>query len=825
MDEHTLRLLEFDKVLARLSGHTSFSAGRELALNLRPATTRDEVVGRQRMTAEASRLYELQPRVTLGGVHDVRALADKAGLGGVLQPSELLDIASTLGAAGQLRKTILRLRPDDKERARDELPLLAELASEMEPLPELVEEINRSIDQRAEVTDAASPALASLRRNVRIAHDRLNNKLQDFISSDKYRDAIQEPIVTLRDGRYVIPVKAEQRGQMKGIVHDVSSSGATVFLEPLAVVELGNTWRELQLEEQREVERILRELSAMAGEGAEAIIDTVGVLAELDLAFAKAHFALALGDTELPHAGDEQPWILEPGGSLRLVNARHPLLTLREGSGEDGAVVPITATVGGETTALLVTGPNTGGKTVAIKTAGLLSLMAQSGLPVPADAASTVPVFDNIHADIGDEQSIEQSLSTFSSHMTKIIKILKSARRESLVLLDELAAGTDPIEGSALARAILARLLEIGCLVIATTHHGELKAFAHTTDGITNASVEFDSETLAPTYHLTIGLPGRSNALTIAERLGLPHDLIELARDAIDPDTAQVETLLTDIRRERDEAVLAREAEVRARGEAEQAQQQADERLSEVEDRLDEMVERTTAELEADANSVRELLTQAEAAAERGRVKRAQERLEKALERKKQNEAKRPPRRTPRRTLRAKKEKKAPAGTGGPKPEEIQAGDLVWVEGYDRYGEALSAPNARGEVELHMGPLRGRVRIDQVERVQRPKHGDGHGPRDRDKGVTTSVSEIEAPPLELEVRGQTVDEAIPVVDQYLDQAYRAALPFVRIIHGRGTGTLRRQLQEMLAKHPLVKSYETGAREEGGEGVTVVHLAE
>ncbi|MCH8162276.1 MAG: endonuclease MutS2 [Chloroflexi bacterium] len=671
---------------------------------------------------------------------------------------------------------------------------------------------------------AASPALASLRRNVRIAHDRLNNKLQEFLSSDKYRDAIQEPIVTLRDGRYVIPVKADQRGKIKGIVHDVSSSGATVFLEPLAVVELGNTWRELQLEEQREVERVLRELSAMAGEGAEAIIDTVGVLAELDLAFAKAHFALALGDTELPHAGEEQPWILEPGGTLRLVNARHPLLTLREGSEE---VVPITATVGGETTALLITGPNTGGKTVAIKTAGLLSLMAQSGLPVPADAASTIPVFENILADIGDEQSIEQSLSTFSSHMTKIIKILKSARRESLVLLDELAAGTDPIEGSALARAILTRLLEIGCLVIATTHHGELKAFAHTTDGISNASVEFDPETLAPTYHLTIGLPGRSNALTIAERLGLPHDLIVLARDAIDPDTAQVESLLTDIRRERDEAVVAREAEEKALGEAEQAQQQAeqarqqaDERIAEVEERLDEMVERTTAELEADAKAVRELLTQAEAAAERGRVKRAGERLEKALERKKQTEAKRPPRRT----SRPKKTKKAPAGTGGPAPKEIQQGDLVWISGYDRYGEALGPPNDRGEVELHMGPLRGRVRLDQVERVQRPKHGEGQPSKVKDS-VTMNLSEVEAPPLELEVRGQTVDEAIPTVDQYLDQAYRAALPFVRIIHGRGTGTLRRQLQEMLAKHPLVKSYETGKREEGGEGVTVVHLAE
>ena len=815
MDEHSLRVLEFEKVLARLADHTSFSAGRELALNLRPATNRDEVVRRQRLTAEARRLYELQPRVGLGGVHDVRALADKAGLGAALQPSELLDVASTLGSAGELRSAILRFRPDEKQQGRDELPLLSELASEMEPLPELVAEISRSIDQRAEVTDAASPALASLRRNVRIAHDRLNNKLQDFLNSDKYRDAIQEPIITLRDGRYVIPVKADQRGQIKGIVHDVSSSGATVFLEPLPVVELGNTWRELQLEEQREVERVLRELSAMTGDGAEAIIDTVGVLAELDLAFAKGHLGLSFGGTELPHEGDEQPWIVEPGGSLHIVNGRHPLLTLQIGSGEDG-VVPMTATVGDEHTALLLTGPNTGGKTVALKTAGLLAVMAQSGLPVPADAASTMPVFDDIHADIGDEQSIEQSLSTFSSHMTNIINVLERARPESLVLLDELAAGTDPIEGSALARAILTRLLEIGCLVIATTHHGELKAFAHTTEGITNASVEFDPVTLAPTYHLTIGLPGRSNALTIAERLGLPHDLIELARSAIDPDQAQVETLLTDIRRERDEAAEAREAEVRARGEAEQAKQQAEQRLAEVEDRLDEMVERSTAELEADIESVRRLVTQAEAAAERGRAKRAAERLEKALERKKQTEEKRPPR--PKKRSKAK----APADSGGPAPAEIQPGDLVWIAGYDRYGEATSTPDDRGEIELHLGPLRGRIRLDQVERVQRPKHGAGPAPQ---TSATSTLPEPEPPPLEIDLRGQTVDEAVPAVDQYLDQAFRAALPFVRVIHGRGTGTLRAQVRELLAKHPLVKSYETGKREEGGEGVTVVHLAE
>ena len=684
--------------------------------------------------------------------------------------------------------------------------MLAALADELEPLPELVAEVNRSIDQRAEVTDAASPTLAVLRREVRIAHDRLNSRLQEFIHSSRYRDAIQEPIVTLRDGRYVIPVRADQRGKIRGIVHDVSASGATIFLEPLSVVELGNSWRELQLDEEREVDRVLRELSALVGESADAVIDTVAALAELDLAFAKVHLGEELDAPELPHEGPEQAWIVEAGAPLHLLNARHPLLS--------GEVVSVTVSVGGEYAVLLITGPNTGGKTIALKTAGLLALMAQAGLPIPADAASKVPVFTSIHADIGDEQSIEQSLSTFSSHMTHIIEILASARRESLVLLDELAAGTDPVEGSALARAILGRLLEIGCLTVATTHHGELKAFAHTTDGVMNASVEFDPVELTPTYRLTIGLPGRSNALAIAERLGLPQGIVEAARAAIDPDQAQVETLLTDIRRERDEAAAARLAEEQARAEAEATHARADERLIEVEERLDAMVERTTAELERDAGAVRELLAQAELAAERGRAKRAAERLAKALERQKQVEEKRPPKRS-------KPKKRAPAA-GGPAPEEIEEGDLVWIKGYDRYGEALASPDERGEVELRLGNLHSRVRLDQVERVQRPKE---RGGREAGPGPTSTLAPPEDVSLELELRGQTVDEALPTIDQYLDRAFRAALPFVRIIHGKGTGTLRRQVGNFLAKHPLVRSHETAPREEGGEGVTVVHLAE
>jgi DNA mismatch repair protein MutS2 len=444
--------------------------------------------------------------------------------------------------------------------------------------------------------------------------------------------------------------------------------------------------------------------------------------------------------------------------------------------------------------------------------------MAQAGLPVSADAASSAPVFDSVHADIGDEQSIEQSLSTFSSHMRHIIEILASAGPHSLVLLDELAAGTDPVEGSALARGILTRLLEIGCTVIATTHHGELKAFAHTTPGITNASVEFDLQTLRPTYHLTIGLPGGSNALTIAERLGLPADIVASARGFVAPDQARVETMLSDIRRERDDATAARMAEESARNEAEEARSQAEQRLAEVEEHLDQMVERTSSELERDAAAVHQLLTEAESAVERGRLKRAAERLQKALERRQQVDERRPPRRP------APAPKRAPDATG-PAPSEIEPGDLVWISGYDRYGEALTAPDDRGEVEIHLGPLRGRVRLEQVERVQRPKKDEGYGPRARGQDLPSPAPPTDVPLPEIEVRGQTVDEALPTIEQYLDRAYRASLPWVRIIHGRGTGTLRRQVRDMLHKHPLVRSYETGKPEEGGDGVTVAHLAE
>ena len=795
MDAHALRTLEFDKILARLAKHTSFAAGRELALSLEPSTSYEEVVRRQRETAEARRLLQLKPRTGLGGAHDVRAQAEKASRGGVLTPEELLDIASTLERARDLKYAIARLD--------ESLPLLSEAVSFIEPLSSLIEDINRSVNQRGEIVDSASPALAAIRREVRTLHDRLYQRLQEILGSTMTKGIAQEPIITLRDGRYVIPIKADYRGQIRGIVHDVSGSGATVWMEPLAVVELANKWREAQLEEEREIERILRSLSADVGHESDAVTTNVNILARIDVALAKVRFADEIEADELPYEGEEQPWIVTAPGQLHLLQARHPLLRK--------PVVPSTITVGGAYRVLLITGPNTGGKTVALKTAGLLALMAQAGLPVPADRGSRIPVFSQVFADIGDEQSIEQSLSTFSSHMTNIIAILRQADDRSLVLLDELAAGTDPTEGAALARAILCKLLEIGALTVATTHHGELKAFAHNTPGVTNASVEFDVKTLSPTYHLSIGLPGRSNALEIAQRLGMPREIIEDARTSIAPEQRQVEQMLEDIRRERDEAASASRSEEVARREAEEIRERLAERLDAIDDERERILERAREEAERELADARKLIEDARREVERQRLAEAEEKLRRAAEEaaKARERAHRPRRRREPRIARVP--------SGGPRPEEIEPGDLVWIRGMDRFGEAMSEPDAKGEVELRLGQLKSRIKLSQVERVQRPAPSRAHG-----GVVVTAEAPVVAP--EIDMRGQTVDEALPTIERYLDDAFRAGLPWARIIHGKGTGTLRRQVREMLSKHPLVKSYEEARLEEGGEGVTIAHLA-
>jgi len=794
----SLHTLEYDKIINRLAVLCAFPASRRLALDLQPSSDFAEVLRRQRLTADGRRALALKPNLSLAPARDVRDPVGQAARGHVLEPAELLDVQATLHLARSLRTTLSRLRV--------QVPLLAEIAERVADFAALERRIDGAINERAEVVDDASPVLAQLRRDARHAHDSLTHRLDKLVSSRANRGALQEPIVTLRDGRYVVPVKVEMRSHIPGIVHDVSSSGATVFLEPLEVVEMGNKWRELQLEEQREVQRILRSLSQAVGERADEIAAAVDALAEIDLALAKARLGEAFGAGEIPHDGLDQPWLAE-GGGLRLEDARHPLLS--------GRVVPITVWAGFDDEdgfrSLLITGPNTGGKTVALKTVGLLSLMAQAGLPLPAGADSRLPVFEGVYADIGDEQSIEQSLSTFSSHMGNIISILRAAAPRSLVLLDELGAGTDPTEGSALAQAVLQHLLRVGCLTIATTHHGELKAFAHVTPGIANASVEFDAETLSPTYRLTIGLPGQSNALAIAARLGMPEDVLDEARQAIDPDRLAVESLIVDLARQREAAESARFEQETAAARAQQAEKQVSERLATLQSGRERLLERTRLEMETQLSQTRARLHQAVRDLERAArlpvperaaaVQAAQQEIEDVEKTVEKLERRR---RRPRR---------------GPLPP-IEPGDLLYLRDLPLPGEALSAPDDKGEVEVKLGALHARVTLRQIEKVEK-----GKGKEETGRPPSSPLPSFQSPVSpEIDVRGMAADEALLLVDQRLDGAFRAGLEELRIVHGKGTGTLRRAVREMLSKHALVRSHASAPPRKGGDGVTVVELA-
>jgi DNA mismatch repair protein MutS2 len=686
------------------------------------------------------------------------------------------------------------------------MPGLVALAQQLGELHPLVTEISRSLDARGEVLDSASPTLNVLRRDIKIAHDRLHAKLQEFLASSAGRLAAQESIVTLRDGRYVVPIKADFRGEVRGIVHDVSSSGATVFVEPLAVVDLANTWRELHIEERREVERILRRLSGLVGAEAETIADNVSVLAQLDLLLAAARLAEELAPSNqdvLPSIepdGDPSTWLLNAPAEIELRNARHPLLS---------SPVPISMQMNQADRVLLITGPNTGGKTVALKTVGLLALMAQAGLPVAADIGSRLPVFGEVLADIGDEQSIEQSLSTFSGHIRNVINLLERASATSLVLLDELAAGTDPAEGAALARALLLNLLERGSLTIATTHHGELKLFAHSQEGVINAAVEFDPVTLAPTYRITLGVPGRSNALAIAARLGLPEEILRAAQESLAPEQVAIDSLLDDLREEQVAAAENRRAEEQARRRAEQARAQIEQRLAGLDEERARRLDEAALALEQEVAAAREALQRAQRLTDRQIATAATMRTPELAE---AQEAISAAGDTARRLRRRSRRRRR----GGIRPEQIKPGVEVWVQGIPMAAEALSAPDHRGELDVTFGGLRARVGIGQVVRVEE---------RTRPV-VATRISLPQAPvaQTEIQVRGQTLDEALPQIEKFLDEGFRAGLARLRVVHGKGTGKMRNAVRDLLRTHPLVKGYEFAPQPEGGEGVTVVEMA-
>ena len=801
MDRKHLNTLEFPQIRARLAQHVSFSAGRQLALALEPSPVFAEVEEWLQGTREARVLLDTQGGVSLGGVHDVRPLARNAKRGAILQPADLLDIHSTLRAGRRVQRTLGRLR--------GQAPLLADIAARIEPCEALAEEIGRCIGDQGEVVDHASVKLARLRREMRTAHERLLDRINRIVANPRNAAYLQEALVTQRAGRYVIPIKAEFKGRIRGIVHDTSASGATLFIEPLSVVEVGNRWRELQIEERKEVERILAELSGLVAGLADELAWTVEALAELDLALAKAHYAQALDASEpklvrfkaLESRSGERETSngQHPGSTLDLRQARHPLL-------DPEKVVPIDVRLGDGYFALVITGPNTGGKTVSLKTVGLMAAMAQSGLHLPVAEGSSLSVFEGIYADIGDEQSIEQSLSTFSAHLTNIIQILDQASERSLVLLDELGAGTDPVEGSALARAILSHLLAQRITTLVATHYSELKVFAHTTPGVENASVEFDLETLSPTYRMQIGLPGRSNAFAITERLGLLPDIVQAARALVSPEDLEAESLLAEIQGAHREAVVARDEVLLAQRRVAEHERRLAARLATIEAERVAILGEARAEARRELDEVRREIEalRSEMSGRPGLVALGDEWLAQARARLQEKEMEMVPPPPP-----LAPEERA-------LPREIVTGDTVWIAGLATTGQVTALDGDSAEVRV--GSFGVRVQRSELERRGQPKTAEPERPAARQ-------SSRPSPAVELDLRGQRVEEILPRLDKYLDDAFLAGMPLVRIIHGKGTGALRQAVRQQLRHHPLVKSHRSGEQGEGGSGVTVAYLVE
>ncbi len=790
MDSNHLRTLEFPKILAQLARHTSFSAGRQRAIALQPSPVLAEVQVRLQETREARHLLDTGAAISLGGVRDIRPLAQNAQRGAILQPSDLLNIQDTLRAGSRIQRALTR--------KKTEVPLLADIASRIEPCEELTHEIERCISAQGDVVDDATASLARIRREMRTAHERLMEKLNRILASPSNASFLQEALVTQRAGRYVIPVKADFKGRIPGIVHDTSASGATLFIEPLSAVELGNRWRQSRIEEEKEVERILAALSSLVADEAESLAWTVEALAELDVAMAKARYATVLDASEpriAPFDAEGPPG--HPGTTMVLRQARHPLL-------DPESVVPIDIHLSDDYFILVITGPNTGGKTVSLKTVGLMAAMAQSGLHLPIAEQSALSVFDAIYADIGDEQSIEQSLSTFSSHMTNIIRILKSATSRSLLLFDELGAGTDPVEGSALARAILSHLLAHRLTSFVATHYSELKTFAHTTLGVENASVEFSLETLAPTYKLNVGLPGRSNAFAIAQRLGLQSDIVDEARSLVSREELATESLLAEIQQAHQEAARARDEALLTQRLLEEEQNRVASHLAAIGGERAAILGEARAKARRELAEVRKEIQAIEddIAGRRSQGTLGEKWLAEARARLAEKEeavrALQP---------RALSQETAIAGA-------LAVGDRVWVEGLGTTGEVTALDGDSAEVQV--GSFHVRVEQSSLERRAGPE------PSAQDREFV-SKGFHPSPGIELDLRGQRVEEALPRVDKYLDDAFLAGLEFVRLIHGKGTGALRQAVRQQLRNHALVESHRPGEQGEGGTGVTVAYL--
>ncbi len=791
MNERTLRVLEFDKIIDRLKSLTASDLGRELVQELAPQTDFNTV---ERMLAETSDGVSCIMRrgsPPLGGISDIRYSLKRLDIGGILNPGELLKLGGVLRAARKLKNYV-----NDKI-DEDNTNIVNELISSLETNQRLEQKIETCILSEEEIADNASPTLNNIRRQIKDRQASIKEKLNDLIRSSKHQKHIQESVVTLRGDRYVIPVKQEYRSEIPGMVHDASSSGATLFIEPMAVVEANNAIKQLKIKEQAEIERILAELSQDAALILPQLNANISIMARLDFIFAKARLAV---DSKCVCPKINQ------SGIITIKKGRHPLLDATK-------VVPIDFWIGEKFNSLIVTGPNTGGKTVSLKTVGLFTLMTQSGLHIPANEGTQMSVFEKVYADIGDEQSIEQSLSTFSSHMKNIVEILKNVDDKSLVLFDELGAGTDPTEGAALAMSILECLHQIGATTLATTHYSELKVYAISTIGVENASCEFDVETLRPTYRLLIGVPGKSNAFAISKRLGLTEDIIERAKEFLTQEDIRFEDILLSIEKNRSEAE-------REKMRAESYRLEAERLKKDLEDQKRKLEAQKESELRKAKEEARSILIDSKRQAEElvSEMKRLAKEQEEAEVRRQTEELRQKLNKSINNLEDSLAQSIMPRQGLVKPPKNLKPGDSVLIVNLNQKGTVVSVPDKNGEALVQAGIMKINVHISNLKIIDEQKQ------QIKKTGMgKIGVSKAQNMSSEIDLRGMLLDEAIDVVDKYLDDASIAGLGEVTLIHGKGTGALRSGLQQHLKHNPHVKSFRLGKLGEGEAGVTIVEV--
>ncbi len=788
MNKKTLRTLEYNKIIDLLCEHATCSQGKELCRYLKPSTDLAQIRLAQQQTSDAlTRIYQ-KGSLSFSGTHNIGASLKRLEIGGVMNIEELLKTASLLEVA---KRAKAYARGNREETQRDSLE---ELFANLEPLTPLLDEIRRCILSEDEIADDASANLKNIRRSIKNTNDKIRSQMNTMLNNSDTRNHLQDNVVTMRNGRYCLPVKAEAKGQVPGMIHDQSSTGSTLFIEPMAVVKLNNDLKELYLKEQDEIEAILASLSNQAAEHIPEIQNNYQILTELDFIFAKGSLAKQYNGTA-PLFNTEH--------RIRIRKGRHPLL-------DSHTVVPIDIHLGDDFDLLIVTGPNTGGKTVSLKTVGLFTLMGQAGLHIPANDRSELSVFEDVFADIGDEQSIEQSLSTFSSHMTNIVSILKNADENSLVLFDELCAGTDPTEGAALAISILSKLHNYGIRTMATTHYSELKVFALSTPGVENASCEFSVETLSPTYRLLIGIPGKSNAFAISGKLGLPSEIIDDARERMSEQDENFEDLIADLEASRITIEKERLEAEAYRRETEALKQKLQQKQERIDDQRDKIIRQANEDAHAILREAKEVADKTiknfhkygqsnanvkEMEQERSKLRNKMNNLEKNMGAKQKEQ-----------TQRHKV------------PKNLRIGDSVKVLSLNLKGTVHTLPNEKGDLYVQMGILRSLVNIqDLILLEDTPTLGTKNKSTGAGKLKMTKSSSIST---EINLIGKTVDEAISLLDKYLDDAYLAHIPSVRIVHGKGTGALRKAVHNHLKRLKYVDSFRLGEFGEGDSGVTI-----